>query len=668
MATYTKKMIILYVLILSLQVSQNIGTVKGSYFILPNPPYDSGTIESRIVFVGFDPAIISPLIGFPGFPQGNSLLGRNVYNYFHQEYTDKTFYINHSYELAPNEFNTALYTFFNNSAKPDTINHSDGTSDTGRYISANLTLDWLSTNYNNYLGPPPTSGYTLILANFTNIDDTQYPHHWYNATYIDPDSGESINRNYMIGYGDQERLYYLDLSADSYLLQNSGQNSTIQDMQKLYDFSTEYGKKRLAEYLSEWIYEIERNLWVQDFVYAPPTPVGDLSTGLQFSIEILVLNNMTGIPTGTLNWTVNTSFIKETFMDVLPWMDINVSVRFINLTEIPDLYQKVQDSIVPWGEFDQQSRWEYSVDLIPLYEHLYTNTHRYMEQDHQAYFTTHFQTIAFLFDNATFAIPEKAKMEPGLVGIALKDSENRPMTIISQDYGIMLGNNRSNPQPLQGLTQTIIHETGHQIGLMHPFQFGMLGNFVNDPMTYYTHSSRFSIFSKDNVQRGQIDMLLQAGMAKILQASAVIETKAYDRNLQAYLDSINESYFKVLAPYNIMDYISAYSLAVTFYNSIISFDSSLVRYSNIPEFYDIIPIFFIGMLTLLLTTIHYQGKFRRLLENTPSRRLLTQEMADKLEKVSIERFIASRRAAQEKISQILDGEISKEKGENKVDK
>ena len=58
MAKYTKKMIILYVLILSLQVSQNIGTVKGSYFILPNPPYDSGTIESRIVFTGFDPTII----------------------------------------------------------------------------------------------------------------------------------------------------------------------------------------------------------------------------------------------------------------------------------------------------------------------------------------------------------------------------------------------------------------------------------------------------------------------------------------------------------------------------------------------------------------------------------------------------------------------------------
>ena len=658
MATFTKKTIIFCVFILSLQVSQPIGTAQGSYFVLPNPPYDSGTIDSRIIFTGFDPAVIFPLIGSPDFPQDNSLLGRNVYNYFHQDYTERTFFVNHTYELAPNEFTSAFYSYLSNSAIPDTINHSDGTSDTGRYISANSTLNWLSTNFYSYLGNPPSSGYTLILANFSNIDDSQYSHHWYNETYFDPDSGEPIKRNYMTGYGDQERFYYLDLSADSYLLQNSGQNSTIQDMEKLYDFSTEYGRRRLSEYLSEWIYEIERNLWVQDFVYAPPTPVGDLNTGLQFAIEILVLNNMTGIATEDLNWTVDTNFIEETFKDVLPWVDIEVTVRFINLTEIPDLYQRVQNSIVPWGEFNLQSRWKYSVDLVPLYEYLYTNTHRYMELDLQAYFTTHFQTVAFLFDNATFAIPEKAKMEPGLLGIALKDSENRPMTIISHDYGITYGDNRSNPHPLQGLTQTIIHETGHQIGLMHPFQFGLVGNFVNDPMTYYSHSTRFSIFSKDNVQRGQIDMLLQAAAAKIRQASDVIETKAYNPNLQAYFDSINDSYFEILVSYNEMEYFSAHSLAVAFYNSIISFDSTLERYSNIPEFYDIIPIFFVGMLIFLLTTIYYKGKFTRLLENTPARRLLTKEMAERLEKVSIERFIASRRAAQEKVSQILDAENS----------
>ena len=107
-----------------------------------------------------------------------------------------------------------------------------------------------------------------------------------------------------------------------------------------------------------------------------------------------------------------------------------------------------------------------------------------------------------------------------------------------------------------------------------------------------------------------------------------------------------------------MGYFSAHSLAVAFYNSIISFDSTLERYSNIPEFYDIIPIFFVGMLIFLLTTIYYKGKFTRLLENTPARRLLTKEMAERLEKVSIERFIASRRAAQEKVSQILDAENS----------
>jgi len=486
----------------------------------------------------------------------------------------------------------------------------------------------------------------------------QYPYHWYNETYYDPDSGEPIKRNYMIGYGAQERFYYLDLSADSYVLQNNGENSTIQDMSTLYNFLTEYGQERFAEYLSDWIYEIERNLWVQDFVYSPLTPMGDLQTRLQFAMEILVLNNITGISTDDLNWTVNTTIIYEVFKDILPRMNIEVSVRFVNLSDIPDLYNTIHSSLVHWGAFDKQSRWEHAVDLVPIYNQLYSNAFRYMEQDHRAFYTTHFQTFAFLFDNATFSIPEKARMEPGILGIALRDSSDRPMNIISHDFGITYGNNRSDPQPTQGLTQTIIHETGHQIALMHPFQHGIVGNFLDDPMTYYSHSTEFSIFSKDNIRRGQIDILLQAGVAKMIQAERAIVTKTYSPQLDSYLQSANTSFFNTLEKYNEMKYGEAYSLALVFYNHLISFDGNLESYPDIPIFSDILPLLFIGMLVFLITTVYYHGKYLRILENIPKRHLLTQPMVNRLEKVSIDTFVASREKAREKIAEILEKESS----------
>lgn len=658
-----KKIVFIGLFLILINATIDISPVAADYYTIPNFPYQSATIKSRIIFTGFNHAIMSSILGTPQNPLAESLLEQNVYNYFRQDYTNKLFFVNHSYELAPTSFDTSFYTFLNTSAIPDTINHSDGTSDTGKYIPASDTLEWLTDNYGQLAGEVPIPGYSLIIGNFSNLDDTEFPHHWYNETYFDPDSGVPFGRNYMIGYGNQERLYYLDLSADSYVLRNSGQNSTLQELKVLYNLNTPYGQNRLAEYLAEWIYEIERNLWVQDFVYRPLTPMGDFDTGLHYAFDILVLNNLTGIPTSDLNWTVNTTLIEEVFKDILPWYTVEASVRFVNLSDIPDLFNEVQESTVHWGEFNKNSRWEYSVDLLPMYNKLYTEASRYFEQEYRGFYTSHFQTFAFLFDNATFAIPEKAKMEPGLLGIALRGTNNIPLTIISHDYGLTYGNNRSNPQPLQGLTQTIIHELGHQIALMHPFQFGMVGNFVNDPMTYYTHASKFSIFAKDNIQRGQVDTLLQASLFKIDSAYQRIDSKTYNPDLQAYLLYLNASYNTILNEYNKMNYRDAYSLTKTFYLDLLSFDSSLSRFQRIPEPYDFLPLIFVGMLFFFLTTVYYQGKVHRIQESIPSRALLTQPMVDRLDKVSKDRFIESRRKAAENITQILEkGNSEDEKG------
>ena len=110
-----------------------------------------------------------PIIGNPSFPQSRTPLGRNVNNYFTQQYTEKSFFVNHTFELTPLDFDSAFFAFLNNTAITDTINHTDGTSDTGRYISASETLGWLTSNYENYFNSPPVPGYTLIIGNFSTL-------------------------------------------------------------------------------------------------------------------------------------------------------------------------------------------------------------------------------------------------------------------------------------------------------------------------------------------------------------------------------------------------------------------------------------------------------------------------------------------------------------------
>ncbi|MHA1972075.1 MAG: hypothetical protein ACTSW1_03710 [Candidatus Hodarchaeales archaeon] len=654
------------VLLVLLPVSQNIDTVSAnSFYDTPNL-VQSADLLSRIIFTGFDNTIMNSILT-PLGKGAPSLLESNIYSYFSQDYTDKTFFINHSFELASSSFDNSFFNYLNDIAISDILNNTDGTSDKGRYINASATITWLSSNYNTFFGSKPIPGYTLIVANMSALDDGEYAQHWYNETYPDPDSKTPVRRSFMTGYGSRDRLYYLDLSADSYYLQNQGENSTLQDFSQLYNYYTFYGMKRFAEYLSEWIYEIERNLWVQDFVYAPLAPVGDLITGTQFYFDILVLTNISGYTPEQLEWTVNETYIVQAFKEVYPWISIDINLKFISLESVPKLDSIIQSSLVPWGTFNNDSSRKYGVDLIPIYEELYKNAASYLESRYYQFYTVHFKTFAFIFDDALFGIPNKAQLEPGLLGIALRDSHDSPLTIISHDFPYTYGDNRSDPKPYHGLSQTIIHELGHQIGLMHPFQFGTVGNFVDDVMAYYPHSSRFSIFSIDNIRRGQIDVILKAIRSTINQASIASADKVYNKNLQAFFNSINSSYYEILSSYAQMNYSTAYSLAKKLRLTMISFDPTLERIKARADYNDLNPIFFICMLFFFTTTIYYRGKNEILAQNQPKRDLMDSKMVDRLEKQAIKRFVSAKQAAADKIDELQKNTSKNDTKEEKLD-
>ncbi|NHJ01987.1 MAG: hypothetical protein EAX86_07560 [Candidatus Heimdallarchaeota archaeon] len=621
--------------------------VNASFYDIPEISYGDSTIYSHIIFTGFNQEILANIVPISPFSQ--SLLPEYVSNSFKQSFTSETFFIRHSYEISSSIFEGLLFDQLNISAQLNTVNLTDGTQVTGKFINANDTLNWIGERYETFFGSIPKPGYSLIIANYSNLDDITHPNHWYNQSWKDPDTEKPLESQFMTGFGSQDRIYYIDLSTDSYILQDSGENGTLQELEYLYNFNTEFGLNKLAEYLAEWIYEIERNLFIQEFQYQPLIPMGDLWSGTQFLFETLVLCNISDYSASDLNWTINEDYLLEKMKDVYPWMKMEFKVRFVNLTDVPVLDELIYNSMVSWDTYNDQSSHKYGIDVSLIYRELYTRSDFYMEEEiSSSFYTIHFKTFAFLFDNALFGTPHKAKLEPISRGLALRDAANRPLNIIGKSFQEIFGENRSNPSPNIGLSRAILQEFGHQLGLIHTFQSGAVGNFVDDVMAYYPYSTRFSIFSIDNARRGQIDFLVRTGVLRYQIAAQNVEKKVYDENLLNYFYFLADSYEEILTYYNQMNYSRAFSLAKTFYLTLLDFDPQLRGYADSRDRTEMTPVFFSLMLVFLIIAVYYRGKFQVFRKMHPRRDLLTPDMVTKFEEKARERFIASRQAAKEK--------------------
>ena len=53
----------------------------------------------------------------------------------------------------------------------------------------------------------------------------------------------------------------------------------------------------------------------------------------------------------------------------------------------------------------------------------------------------------------------------------------------------------------------MIHEVGHEFGLMHPHGFGYIGDFVYSAMGYFTNDYNFGQIDRDAIQRAHIDQV-----------------------------------------------------------------------------------------------------------------------------------------------------------------
>jgi hypothetical protein len=162
------------------------------------------------------------------------------------------------------------------------------------------------------------------------------------------------------------------------------------------------------------------------------------------------------------------------------------------------------------------------VDVQPIFKYISDHITSYELNPFKTETTVTIPAFAFAFDSETYFtytykwVIGKTDMETGaLLGIALPQAA----FISLNQWEFTRGDQITPPQPRkgEGFTETIIHEVGHEFGLMHPHQYGDMGDFIYSAMGYFTDDYFFGQIDKDALRRAHVDQIYIA-TEKLLSA------------------------------------------------------------------------------------------------------------------------------------------------------
>jgi hypothetical protein len=458
---------------------------------------------------------------------------------------------------------------------------NDSTTDIGTvtntFYNAGKVESWL--NSATSFGPSPVPGYTLYIADLSNyipsFTFSQYQSyntkctlptncsdpnrgaatpHYYNTTVVDQDLGLNQPRHFMTGWGGDNRSYFIDLSAGpSYWsmeqpLDVAQQVRGVNSQPYLLNWRTQY----VADYIVGAVY----NLFAPDQLY----PV---SYSAKYVFDLFIIDART--PSEILNGpaiksTVNIPIIQSQLSSLVPFATVTINPKFMNLTSSPGLDKVVTDATTT---IHDPAANDTVVDARLVYNWLSVENH--VTQFVNAIRTTDEIDIPeFIFafsGDHDFGFTSKGDVflnQPdSIFGVSLGDmvliSHGQRDLTTGSDY---IGTGYTQPGKGVGFTRTIVHESGHELGLVHPFMYDIDEDFVNSVMAYYPNVNSYSQFDRDLELRGINDELLLYAQVTLAGTTSTLLNAA---SISAARQAMSTAEVK----YNAMDYAGAVAFSLS---------------------------------------------------------------------------------------------------------
>jgi len=528
----------------------------------------------KIVLIGFDPLTVDlDYLTWKG-----NVVQKSVNNILDSgNITGISYNLNYEFVFSTPDFQTRLTEFlgliqerkltYNPWFKALTVNY---------FYDAAKVEDWLIANNASY-GGFPTHGYTFVFANLTSLPsitegqlETENPMnatpHYYKEQFVDKDLDYRIRyRDFSVAWGGKSRLWYLDFAAGpEFWTWASSEAVPHIPMQLALDLfrvnvHTPQGKEWLTQFLADYVYDAVLNLAVPVFTYQP-------TYSHTYRIVVNIIDNRTDREKETvpIEDTIHPEIIKKAFTDLLPYSVIQVETQQISANDSPRLQAAIINSTVTPPSDLGIDRY---VDTRPIYRYL---------QEHLSEFVGTVRRDSIEFTVPIFAFAFRAGIYFGYTYkwyVASLKSYDSSFSGISLGDMVLIGStqlefqrgdhvNPTQPGKGIGFTQMVIHEAGHSLGLMHPHQFGYLGDFESSAMSYWSWEYKFSQFDKDAINRAHADQLINSALVDLSDAQTALSTRFDMGVAENQITSAKDLLDRALEKYDLMQYVQAVEIAV----------------------------------------------------------------------------------------------------------